>query len=63
MISADDNLEEVLGFIAGIANTIPKTIAMKDRPAFGHYLLKDDLCKLINRSHNNTPKEIRGHIE
>lgn len=34
------NNEEVLEFIGGVANTIPKQIIRKGRPAFGNYLIR-----------------------
>lgn len=50
--NADDSTEEVLGFIAGVANTVPQIIAKKDRPAFGYYLLKNDRLAVVARPSN-----------
>jgi hypothetical protein len=37
-VEADENVEEVMSFLAGTANTLPQLIVAKGRPRFGMYL-------------------------
>ncbi|WP_298952740.1 DUF6602 domain-containing protein [uncultured Methylobacterium sp.] len=39
-VSATDDLDELMSFLAGIVNTLPQLIAAKGRPKFGAYLEK-----------------------
>lgn len=42
------NLAEIMGFLGGLANTLPQLIAHKGRPRFGNYLATDlDLQDVI----------------
>lgn len=38
-LPTEDN-EEVIDFLAGVANTIPDQVIFKGRPRFGHYILR-----------------------
>jgi|SRR6056297_570515 len=44
---ASDDHTEVLSFLAGISNTMPKLLSAKGRPQFGSYLIEDKGGKLI----------------
>ncbi|WP_417307655.1 DUF6602 domain-containing protein [Devosia sp.] len=41
-MSASDQLDEVMTFLAGTTNTIPQLLAIKGRPKFGMYLQSDE---------------------
>jgi hypothetical protein len=43
-VDADDDIGEVMGFLAGTTNTLPQLMLSKGRPQFGNYLTTD-ACK------------------
>lgn len=40
-LPASDDGDEVVAFLAGVINTVPKAIASRGRPPLGHYLIGD----------------------